>query len=47
MKYDIKGKKILILGASSSEIPLINRAQELGAYVIVTDRRLKSSKKIS
>lgn len=40
MKYDIKGKKILILGASSSEIPLINRAQELGAYVIVTDRNI-------
>ena len=31
------GKKLLVLGATPNEIPLIKRAQELGAYVITTD----------
>lgn len=33
----LKGKKLLVLGASSNEISLVQRAQELGVYVIVTD----------
>ena len=32
-----EGKKLLILGATANEIPLVKRAQELGAYVITTD----------
>ncbi len=31
------GKKLLILGATAGEISLVQRAQKLGAYVIVTD----------
>lgn len=34
----IKGKKLLIIGASVSELSLVRRAQQLGAYTIVTDR---------
>lgn len=30
-------KKLLILGATPNEIPLVKRAQQLGIYVIVTD----------
>lgn len=37
MINNLKNKKLLILGASASEIPLVNRAKELGIYVIVTD----------
>ena len=37
MLDSIKGKKLLILGATVSETTLVKRAQELGAYVIVTD----------
>lgn len=33
----IKGKTLLVLGASVDEIALVRRAQELGVYVIVTD----------
>lgn len=43
-----KGKKMLILGATASEISLIKRAQQFGIYVIVTDNnydRLKSPAK--
>lgn len=40
MENKIKGKKLLILGATPNEIPVIKRAQELGAYVIVTDYNL-------
>ena len=32
-----ENKKLLVLGATSSEITLVKRAQELGCYVIVTD----------
>lgn len=32
-----EGKKLLVLGATANEIPLVKRAQELGAYVITTD----------
>lgn len=34
------GKKLLILGATPNEIPLIRRAQSMGIYVIVTDYNL-------
>lgn len=33
----LAGKKLLILGATRDELSLVQRAQELGAYVIVTD----------
>lgn len=36
----LNGKKLLILGATPNEIPLIRRAQELGVYTIVTDYNL-------
>lgn len=32
-----EGKRLLVLGATSNEVPLVRRAQELGAYVITTD----------
>ena len=48
---DIKGKKLLILGATPNEIPLIRRAQSMGVYVIVTDynldHRLSPSKDVA
>lgn len=37
MYEDLKGKKLLILGATSGEISLVKRAQNFGVYVIVTD----------
>ena len=37
---NLSGKKLLILGATSNEIPLVRRAQSLGVYVIVTDYNL-------
>lgn len=37
MNNILRGKKLLILGATPNEIPLVKRAQELGIYVIVTD----------
>lgn len=37
---NLTGKKLLVLGATPNEIPLINRAQALGVYVIVTDYNL-------
>ena len=37
MSKKFEGKKLLILGATANEIPLVKRAQELGAYVITTD----------
>ncbi len=33
----LKGKKLLILGASANEISIVERAKELGIYTIVTD----------
>ena len=40
MYKQIKGKKLLILGATASEVSLVKRAQEFGVYVIVTDNNL-------
>ena len=37
---DLRGKRLLILGATPNEIPLIRRAQSMGIYVIVTDYNL-------
>lgn len=37
---NLRGKKLLILGATPNEIPLIRRAQAMGVYVIVTDYNL-------
>lgn len=37
---NLQGKKLLILGATPNEIPLIQRAQSMGVYVIVTDYNL-------
>lgn len=34
---NLKGKRLLILGATAGEIPLVRRAQAHGVYVIVTD----------
>ena len=34
---ELEGKKLLILGATSGEISLVQRAQMYGVYVIVTD----------
>ena len=33
----LKGKKLLILGGALNEIPIIERAQSFGVYVIVSD----------
>ncbi len=43
MNKQLKGKKLLILGASPSEVVLVKRAQELGVYTIVTDYRTDRS----
>lgn len=37
---NLQGKKLLILGATANEIPVVKRAQSLGVYVIVTDYNL-------
>lgn len=37
MGNELTGKKLLILGATANEIPLVKRARELGVYVITTD----------
>lgn len=36
----LKGKRLLVLGASANEVTLVERAQELGIYVIATDNHL-------
>lgn len=47
----VSGKKLLILGATPNEIPLIKRAQSMGVYVIVTDyntdHRISPSKDVA
>ena len=43
MKDVLKNKKLLILGATPSEVELIKRAQEFGVYVIVTDNNTDRS----
>lgn len=40
MQKPLKNKKLLLLGATPNEIPVVKRAQELGAYVITTDYNL-------
>ena len=40
MKPDVKGKKLLVLGAGVVETTLVKRAQHLGIYTIVTDYNL-------
>lgn len=37
MNRPFENKNLLILGATPNEIPVVKRAQELGAYVITTD----------
>lgn len=37
MKTDLKGKKLLILGAYNTEIEIVKAAKEMGVYTIVTD----------
>lgn len=37
MYEELIGKKLLILGASANEIPIVQRAKELGIYTVVTD----------
>jgi pyruvate carboxylase len=37
MDMDLKGKKLLILGGSSTEIEIVNAAKNMGIYTIVTD----------
>lgn len=37
MYENIRQKKLLILGATANEIPLVKRAQKFGVHVIVTD----------
>lgn len=40
MNNVLKNKKLLVLGATFSEVELVKRAHELGIYVIVTDNNL-------
>lgn len=40
VKQNLAGKKLLVWGASVNEITLVERAQEYGVYVIVTDYNL-------
>ena len=37
MRYDLTGKKLLIIAGSIHEYDLVRRAKELGVYTIVTD----------
>lgn len=43
---DIKGKKLLILGANAETIPIVRKAQELGVYTMVTDHITNSPAKL-
>ncbi len=38
----LKGKKLLVLGGSASNVQLVHFAQQMGAYVIVADNREKN-----
>lgn len=40
MKTGLEGKKLLILGAYSTEIEIINAAKRMGVYTIVTDNHI-------
>lgn len=46
MYLNIKGKKLLILGANAETIPIVRKAQELGVYAIVTDHMINSPAKM-
>lgn len=37
MVEELRGKKLLVFGGSADEISLVERAKELGVYVVVTD----------
>lgn len=43
---EIRGKRLLILGANVETIPIVRRAQEMGIEVIVTDHVLNSPAKV-
>lgn len=43
MYDELKGKKLLILGATSGEVPLVKRAQSFGIHTIVTDYNMDYS----
>lgn len=44
----LKGKKLLVLGGSASNVQLVHFAQEMGAYVIVADNQIdRPGKKIA
>ena len=51
MYGDLRGKKLLILGAYKTEIEIVNAARELGVYSITTDNHedwnLAPAKKVS
>lgn len=40
MSQELCGKRLLILGATPNEIPLVERAKSLGVYTVVTDYNL-------
>lgn len=44
MNTDLKGKKLLILGANRTELEIIKAAQEMGIYTIVTDNHIDWTK---
>lgn len=43
---NIRGKKLLVLGANVETIPIVRKAQEMGATAIVTDHILNSPAKL-
>lgn len=43
---DIRGKKLLILGANAETIPIVRKAQEMGVIAIVTDHIVNSPAKL-
>ena len=43
---NLKGKKILVLGANAETIPIVLKAQKMGVYVIVTDYIINSPAKL-
>ena len=45
---ELKGKKMLILGANAETIPIVKRAQEMGVVVFVTDHiKTSAAKKVA
>ncbi len=45
--YDLRGKRLLVLGGTSATYDLVKLAQSMGVYVIVTDDELDISKRIT